>query len=75
MMEKSEDSRQPSTSSHDQKEAGPDLGPPDGGQYVSGLKLGLLVMGIVLACFLMLLDTSVVSTVSIQLPLHFTECL
>jgi hypothetical protein len=32
--------------------------------YVSGIKLVLLVISIVLACFLMLLDTSVVSTVS-----------
>ncbi|PSR81482.1 major facilitator superfamily domain-containing protein [Coniella lustricola] len=63
-MEKAEDSRKPSTTSStkDNGEAVADPGPPDGGQYVSGFKLGMLVMGIVLACFLMLLDTSVVST-------------
>lgn len=37
---------------------------PDGtGDYVTGLKLVLVVAGVALACFLMLIDTMIISTV------------
>lgn len=39
----------------------------DNPQHITGLKLGLVVVSLVLACFLLLLDTSVISTVRNQL--------
>ena len=47
----------------------------DTGEYVTGIKLAIIVASVALACFLMLLDTMVISTVStltikIDLPSH-----
>lgn len=36
----------------------------DGGEYVTGYKLAIIVASIALSCFLMLLDTMIISTVS-----------
>lgn len=36
----------------------------DGPQHVTGMKLKLIMLALILACFLMLLDTSVIATVS-----------
>lgn len=50
----------------EEKQAPPPTAPP-APQLVTGVKLWLLIIGIYLACFLMLLDTTVVSTVCVDL--------
>lgn len=51
------------------KEAGPSVeaGLANGPEYVTGFKLALVIGSLALACFLMLLDTMIISTVSIPL--------
>lgn len=46
----------------------------DTDQYVTGLKLAIIVSSVALACFLMLVDTMVISTVS-QTPSSQTSFL
>ncbi|KAI1160772.1 major facilitator superfamily domain-containing protein [Nemania serpens] len=43
----------------------------DNPQHITGLKLGLVVVSLVLACFLLLLDTSVISTAIPQITDEF----
>lgn len=40
----------------------------DAGEYVTGFKLAIIVASVALACFLMLLDTMVISTVRMRTP-------
>ncbi|KAI1126002.1 major facilitator superfamily domain-containing protein [Nemania abortiva] len=55
-----DDEKWPSTRTEsNEKPAHSDLNSP---QYITGLKLGLVIVSLVLACFLLLLDTSIVST-------------
>lgn len=42
---------------------------PDEQEYVTGFKLAIIVASVALACFLMLLDTMIISTVSFAVPL------
>jgi hypothetical protein len=42
----------------------PDLKPCDTNEYVTGFKLAIVVASVALACFLMLVDTMVISTAS-----------
>lgn len=54
----------------DDKEAGnADIKPDSATGYVTGFKLALVVGSVALACFLMLLDTMVISTVSCPCPI------
>jgi hypothetical protein len=55
----------PEMTSSDNKEAGGvDVESHDTNEYVTGYKLSLIVGSVALACFLMLLDTMVISTAS-----------
>lgn len=44
-----------------------DVKPDDAAEYVIGFKLALIVGSVALACFLMLLDTMVIGTVSLPI--------
>lgn len=41
---------------------------PDESEYVTGFKLAIIVASVALACFLMLLDTMIISTVGFAKP-------
>jgi hypothetical protein len=41
---------------------------PDEPEYVTGFKLVIIVASVALACFLMLLDTMIISTVCLAMP-------
>jgi hypothetical protein len=43
---------------------------PDEPEYVTGFKLAIIVASVALACFLMLLDTMIISTVCLAKPHH-----
>lgn len=54
----------PSTQEQESKPSGgPPVGPPQNHEWVEGPKLVFLMTGITLVAFLMLLDTSIISTV------------
>lgn len=71
--EKEDDDHQPSAENNpplDDGSTAPDENPKEGAkeetdwEYVTGMKLALVIIAVVLACFLMLLDNSIISTVS-----------
>lgn len=58
------DSSSASTAVEEAPQVAPEAVKDDEREYITGYKLGMVVVGVTLVCFLVLLDTSIIVTVS-----------
>lgn len=58
------DSSSTTTAVEEVPQGGPEAVKDDEREYITGYKLGMVVAGVTLVCFLVLLDTSIIVTVS-----------
>ena len=58
------DSSSASTAVEEAQQVAPEAVKDDEREYITGYKLGMVVVGVTLVCFLVLLDTSIIVTVS-----------
>lgn len=58
------DSSSSATAVEEASQVAPEAVKDDEREYITGYKLGMVVVGVTLVCFLVLLDTSIIVTVS-----------